>query len=246
MALLGLLLVRRYYLNIKLNRELVQKNELIESQKGDLSEALEDKNVLLREIHHRVKNNLQIISSLLNLQSKKISDQSVLHSINEGRNRVQAMSLIHQNLYQTEHLTSLDMQNYFEQLMSNLSKSLEIPDKSIDCQINARDVELDIDTAIPIGLIVNELVSNAYEHAFVDQEYGLITIGLFSDLGDTYTLEVSDNGVGIPEGFDFRKSQSLGLRLVYTLGVRQLKGDLTFDSEDKNRIRLRFQNRQNG
>ena len=227
----------------KNNLLLTVKNEEIQSQKSIIDKALKEKETLLKEIHHRVKNNLQIISSLLNLQSKKINDEDTLASIKEGKNRVEAMSLIHQNLYQTDNLTSLHMQDYFKQLIGNLSRSLKIPDKTITHEINAKDVHLDIDTAIPIGLIVNELVSNSYEHGFVGKESGHIAISLLpsTDLKD-FHLKVVDTGVGLPPNFDMKKSKSLGLKLVHTLGVRQLKGKLSFSNNMGNEIQLTFPN----
>ena len=225
----------------KLNDELKVKNAEIETQKSIIDQALKEKETLLKEIHHRVKNNLQIISSLLNLQSKKISDESTLASIKEGKNRVEAMSLIHQNLYQTDNLTTLHMQDYFKQLVNNLSRSLRIPNKTITHEVEANNVHLDIDTAIPIGLIVNELVSNSYEHGFEDKKSGHIGIALQeTDDHDSYTLSVTDTGKGIPTDLNLKKASSLGLKLVHTLGVRQLKGQLNFDSESGNKIVLTF------
>lgn len=223
------------------NKLLRDQKEQIESKNKIIDKALKEKETLLKEIHHRVKNNLQIISSLLNLQSRKIDDAATLASIKEGKNRVEAMSLIHQNLYQNENLTSLNMQVYFTQLLGNLSKSLKIPDKTITYEVEAEDVEMDIDTAIPLGLIVNELVSNSYEHAFVHKESGHIEIGLKSVEQHThFELRVRDTGAGFPSDFEVNKSKSLGMKLVYNLGTRQLKGDIQVLNENGSEVILTF------
>jgi len=226
LVLLSFLFYNRSRLKQKSNLKLLEKNAEIESQSRIIAESLEEKEVLLREIHHRVKNNLQIISSLLNLQSKKISDQALLDSINEGKNRVEAMSLIHQNLYQNEGLTSIAMQKYLEQLMDHLSTSFRSEDKKIEFEIKANKIVFDIDTAIPLGLIVNELVSNAYKHAFKNKEEGTIKVEISQEDNAKYLLRVKDDGVGISEDINLKKSKSLGLKLVHSLGARQLKGDI--------------------
>ncbi|MDF1697020.1 MAG: tetratricopeptide repeat protein [Saprospiraceae bacterium] len=224
----------------KANRLLQEKNLEIEKQSSIIKESLEVKETLLKEIHHRVKNNLQIISSLLNLQSKKITDDSVLSSINEGKNRIEAMSLIHQNLYQTDILTSIDMEKYLHQLMNHLSRSFENESQTIAYSIDADHVSFDIDTAIPIGLIVNELVSNAYKHAFEGRQNGKIDIKIEADENNEYLLSVSDDGIGISSDLDIKKSKSLGLKLVNSLGTKQLKGDLNIENKNGSQIVIKF------
>ena len=224
----------------KSNNLLSLKNEEIAEQNMVIQKSLEQKEILLKEIHHRVKNNLQIISSLLNLQSKKIKDDNVLASINEGRNRVEAMSLIHQNLYQNEEVASINMQNYLEQLMNYLSSSFKSDAKDINYEIHAHDLLFDIDTAIPVGLIVNELVSNAYKHAFNSRDNGVIYISLSSDENGKYLLKVEDDGIGITKDLNDRKSNSLGMKLVKSLGVKQLKGDLSIENRNGAYISLSF------
>jgi len=210
----------------KNNNILTAKNNEIESQRQVIQQSLEIKETLLKVIHHRVKNNLQIISSLLNLQSKNIKDKNVLSSINEGKNRVEAMSLIHQNLYQSDNLTSISMKNYLEQLMHYLSSSFRSSDKNIQYHIKTNDIEFDIDTAIPVGLMVNELVTNAYKHAFSNLEKGNIYINLSKSGDQEFKLLVRDDGVGIPQNLDIKKTNSLGLKLVKSLSTKQLKGSL--------------------
>lgn len=224
----------------KSNQALMLKNKEIEKQSSVIRESLEEKETLLREIHHRVKNNLQIISSLLNLQSKKIKDVNVLASINEGKNRVEAMSLIHQNLYQADRLSAINMKNYLNQLMGHLATSFNDPEKDIQYHIKAEDWLFDIDTAIPVGLILNELVSNAYKHAFNKKTSGNIYVSIDKMEDGRFILKVRDDGQGLPPDMDIKKTKSLGLKLVYSLGTKQLKGDIRFENKGGNMVELSF------
>ena len=205
----------------------------------ELKKSADEKTVLLKEIHHRVKNNLEIISSLLELQSATIEDENVLGAVAEGRNRVKSMSLIHQKLYQTDNLASIDMQHYIEDLSRFLYNTFNIKGKEINTVVNAPNISLDVDTAVPIGLILNELISNAYKYAFMEKDAGTINIRL-SKLGDDkLELVMSDDGKGLPEDFNVSRSASLGLRLVSIL-TRQLKGQLTTTSENRTQFQIIF------
>ncbi len=196
-----------------------------------LNRSNDQKASLLREIHHRVKNNLQVISSLLELQARQETDESVRDSIAEGRNRVKSMALIHQKLYQTEDLAEVDFQDYLDQLVQVLGQSFQQKDRKIHTQIVANDIKLDIDTAVPLGLIVNELVTNAYKYAFPGRKEGNIQIRIEKALSEEgYLLSVSDDGVGLPDGFSAQQARSLGLRLVNILS-KQLKGQLEVFSD---------------
>ncbi len=233
-ALLGLLAIlfyNRFRLKKKASEALSIKNSEIEKQKAVIEASLLEKETLLREIHHRVKNNLQIISSLLNIQSDNISDPSVLSSIREGQSRVQAMSLIHQNLYQSEHLSNVDIANYLQQLVVYLSEMFLKEGKEITVEVEADNINFDIDTAIPLGLIVNELVSNAYKYAFEQQSSGKIKIGIKALNDEDYELHVDDDGTGLPPDFNPTKSKSLGLKLVNILS-RQLRGKFSTKPHD--------------
>ena len=241
-ALLGLmtyLFYTRYRLKKKTSEELAKKNIEIEQQKALIQTSLGEKETLLREIHHRVKNNLQIISSLLDIQSANIQDENVLSSIQEGQSRVQAMSLIHQNLYQSEHLSNVDIENYLKELVAYLSNMFVGEDKSIEVHVDAANINFDIDTAIPLGLIVNELVSNAYKYAFEKHGKGQISIHIKSLNDSDYELEVKDDGKGFPEGFDEKKTKSLGLKLVRILS-RQLRGSFSAKSDNGAKFTVKF------
>jgi PAS domain S-box-containing protein len=190
-----------------------------------IKSSLREKEVLLKEIHHRVKNNLQIISSLLNLQSTHIRDPRALEVFKEGQGRVRSMALIHEKLYQSEDLARVDFYEYISNLAAYLFRSYEVNSGAVKLNVESEDVLLGVDTAIPCGLIINELVSNSLKHAFPRGTGGSINIRLRPAGPELLTLAVSDDGVGLPPGFDVRNTPSLGLQLVNTL-ARQLGGEV--------------------
>lgn len=191
-----------------------------------LRASLREKEVLLKEIHHRVKNNLQIISSLLNLQSAHIRDPRALEVFKEGQGRVRSMALIHEKLYQSADLARVDFSEYISNLAAYLFRSYEVNAGAVKLSVEAEDVLLGVDTAIPCGLIINELVSNSLKHAFPGGTGGSINITLRPAGAERLTLIVADDGVGLPGGFDARDTPSLGLQLVNTL-ARQLGGKVS-------------------
>ncbi|MCY7324126.1 MAG: PAS domain S-box protein [Phormidesmis sp. CAN_BIN36] len=191
--------------------------------------SLEEKEVLLKEIHHRVKNNLQVISSLLKLQAGYIKDDRILEVFKESQNRIRAMALIHEKLYQSDDLAKTDFSEYIRSLVTDLFRSYSISSRLIKLNIQVENVRLSIDTAIPCGLIINELISNSLKYAFSLGQAGEISIRLSSETEDRYTLVVQDNGLGLPTDLNFRNTRSLGLQLVCSL-TKQLHG--TIDLED--------------
>jgi len=196
-----------------------------------LRSSLREKEALLREVHHRVKNNFQIISSLINLQLDEIQDPSPLRDL---QSRVQSMALVHELLYESEDITSIDMGRYIERLTSSIMGSYHAA--GIELNVSVKDVTLPIETAVPLGLIINELITNSVKYAF--SEGGEITVELESE-GDDFTLTISDNGVGLPPDFVLEESDSLGLKLVGGL-VDQLDGDLEVNMEDGTEFRVKF------
>lgn len=208
-------------------------------QKQQIESSLSEKEALLREIHHRVKNNLQIISSLLNMQRHHIEDPRMVNAIIEGQSRVKAMALIHQKLYQTDHLSEIDFQEYVEQLTEHLATAFSDPAKKIKSAINCSDLKLDIDTAIPLGLILNELITNAYKYAFNGMSEGKLNIGLMLDEAHYYHFHISDSGPGLPPEFSPSKINSLGLKLVHML-IEQLEGSLTISNGPGANFYIRF------
>ncbi|MGD2249363.1 MAG: PAS domain S-box protein [Candidatus Methanofastidiosia archaeon] len=192
-----------------------------------ISTSLKEKEVLLREIHHRVKNNIQIISSLLNLQSRYIEDKKYAEMLKESQDRIRSMALIHEKLYQSKNLGDIDFGGYIDTLVKALFRSYGVNQEQVVPTVSVEGVSLEIDYAIPCGLIINELVSNVLRHAFPDGR-GEIMITLRS-IGDSIELKISDNGVGIPEDIDFRNTKSLGLHLVTILVEDQLGGEIHLD-----------------
>jgi PAS domain S-box-containing protein len=187
---------------------------------------LKEKEVLLKEIHHRVKNNLQIISSLLNLQSTYIKDQQALGMFKESQNRVRSMALIHEKLYQSKDIARVDFAEYIRNLAGNLIRSYGSSPAMVKLVIDADQISLGVDTAIPCGLIINELVTNSLKYAFPDGRHGEIRVSLKRENGDgLYRLVIADNGVGLPASIELRKTTTLGLQLVTTL-VDQLNGSI--------------------
>ena len=203
--------------------------------------SLVEKETLLQEIHHRVKNNLQVISSLLRLQSRQIRDQQALELFKESQNRVQAMALIHEKLYQSSNLAFIDFQEYITSLVGNLCRSYDIYRHAITFKVNVNQVSLAIDTAIPCGLIINELVTNSLKYAFPDNRDGEISISLESMHSGQFVLTISDNGVGLPENLDFRNTSSLGLQLVCRL-CKQLEGRIELNQNQGTEFKITFTN----
>jgi len=227
--LLAIVVFRSLIQKRKANSKLITQNTIISEQK-------EEKEVLLKEIHHRVKNNLQIISSLLNLQTKNIKDKSTLSAMADGQNRVMAMALIHQKLYQNSDISNIVFKDYTSQLLNQIA-GLYPELKDVKREIVSDDIELDIDTAIPVGLILSELITNAYKYAFVNGK-GSIVITL-KQTENNYILEVQDNGPGLPKDFDLSTASSIGLRLVRRLS-RQLYGTSTYKYKNGSRFIITF------
>jgi len=214
--------------------------DITERRKAEkaIEASLREKEVLLQEIHHRVKNNMAIISSLLCLQSANISDGSVRSIFADSTNRIQAMALVHEKLYQSRDLSHIKIQEYVRSLAQHIFYSYNIGDMAVDLFLEIEEVLLGIDEIIPFGLILNELISNTLKHAFGNTSSPAIRIGLrYAE--ERAVLTVSDNGCGFPEGFDFHNSHTLGFQLVSTLS-RQLRGEIALAGEGGAHITLTF------
>ncbi|MDO9527661.1 MAG: histidine kinase dimerization/phosphoacceptor domain -containing protein, partial [Syntrophales bacterium] len=202
--------------------------------------SLREKEVMLKEIHHRVKNNMQVISSLLNLQAGHIKDEQALELFKECQSRVRTMALVHERLYQAEDLASIDFADYIRSLTGNLRRMYMIDPDIIKLNIYAEDVFMDINTSIPCGLIINELVSNTFKHAFPEGREGEVSITLTEDKVDKrYTLIVSDDGVSFPGDLDFRETETLGMQLVNIL-TEQLHGTIEIDRSGGTSFKIIF------
>jgi two-component sensor histidine kinase len=205
------------------------------------STKLEEKNkeneLLIKEIHHRVKNNFQTISSLIELQGKNIEDEKTLIRLNEGQSRIKSMSLIHQKLYQNDSISAIDFEEYSIQLTTQILNLYGLPKVKLTTQLNG--LILDVDSAIPLGLILNELVTNSCKYAFSENKIGTISMAIFTAKDGEYIFEYRDNGPGIPSEFDFKKTESLGLRLIQRL-VKQLRGTFNYRYENLSIFEIKF------
>jgi len=208
-----------------------------------LTASLKEKEVLLKEIHHRVKNNMQVISSMLSLQSQHIKDKESLAMFQESQNRIRAMALIHEKLYTSEDLSHIDIASYIHSLTHQLITTYSTAASRVSMDIAVTDIFLTITTAIPCGLIINELVSNALKHAFPQERKGTVTVSLTPVKKDSLILTVSDTGIGFPEGIDFRNTSTLGMQLVTSL-VEQLEGTITLDRSEGTRFRIEFRTQE--
>ncbi len=213
----------------------ITEKKLAEEQ---MKESLQEKEVLLKEVHHRVKNNLQVISSIMNLQSSYIKDKYALEMLRELQNRIKSMSFIHESLYQTTAFASVKFSEYIVTLTKNLIHSYRIYSGLIELHHDVKEVFLNLDTSIPCGLIVNELVSNALKYAFPDGKKGAVWVRL-NEINNTVTLTVSDNGIGLPEKLDFRNTESLGLQLVTSL-VEQINGEILCENKIGTKFTVTF------
>ncbi|HMG55720.1 MAG TPA: CHASE domain-containing protein, partial [Kofleriaceae bacterium] len=205
----------------QLNAELEQR---VQTRTSELTALLREREVLLQEIHHRVKNNLQVISSLMNMQVRKLAATGDRSALEECQTRVEAIALIHEQLYQSRDYAHVPFSEYTRSLVNNVFRTMGVSDGSVKLDLAIDDVAVPVDKAIPCGLLLNELITNALKHAFVDGRSGELRVEL-SRTDDRIRLMVSDNGVGLPAGLDVRGTRSLGLRLVNTL-VRQLRATL--------------------
>lgn len=241
MVLLAIILVFFYFAyRERLVREyaLAEQTNQIKEQRALIENSLKEKDILLREVHHRVKNNLQIISSLFFLQSKKINDPVALDVIREGQSRVQVMSLIHQKLYQSNQLDLIDFQSYFSDLAKQILKTYDANKRRIGLEIEAVNISIPVDKAVPLGLIINELITNSMKHAFVGREKGFIKIKLYQTETTAHLL-YSDDGKGVTDVEGLASGDSLGLRLIRLL-TNQLDGKMELFSDQGFQVDIAF------
>ncbi|MBS1645806.1 MAG: PAS domain S-box protein [Bacteroidetes bacterium] len=217
------------------SRDITQK---IMAEK-ELKEALKEKEVLLKEVHHRVKNNLQVISSILNLQTSYLKDKSTVNLLKECQNRIKTMSFIHESLYQTKDFSQINFSEYITLLVKNLFYSYDANQQKIKANFDIDSIFLNLDTSIPCGLIINELVSNAFKYAFADGKEGFIFVQLKKMKNGKISMIVADNGKGIPDTVDFKNTESLGLQLVNIL-TQQINGEVTLNKTNGTKFEITF------
>jgi PAS domain S-box-containing protein len=212
----------------------------LKNNEKDLKASLAEKSVLLMEVHHRVKNNLQIITGLIRLQSRHITNELALEALRQCENRVMTMALVHESLYQSGNLANINARQHLIHLVTNLLMSEEQDGRQVRLESDIDDVQLDLDTAIPCSLIVNELVTNSMKYAFREGEGGTIRIWLHEEPGNMFLLTVSDDGVGIPEAVNPASVSTLGLKLVSRLVRDQLKGTVDIRRDHGTTFLIRF------
>ncbi len=212
--------------------------QALRASEEQLRNSLNEKEVLMREIHHRTKNNMQVISSLLRLQERKVHDGKAAKALQESRDRIRAMSLIHETLYRSDDLSHIEVKDYLARLGKGMVRALGTAKARI--AFEAEDIYLHIDDAVPLGLVINELVSNAMEHAFAKNSMGVIDVYIHQIGDDKIELTIQDNGVGLPEGAENAEDRTLGLELVHTLVQDQLGGTLHIARENGTKFTIRF------
>jgi len=204
-----------------------------------IQHSLKEKEILLREVHHRVKNNLQTISSLLDLQAESIKDSAALEAFRSSQSRIRSMALIHERLYKSENLSRIKAQEYIKNLIDYLEATYDSQAGNIKLKTNVQNILLNLDTAIPCGLIINELVSNSMKYAFPGEQAGTIEVSLLVSSTDSISLSVKDDGIGIPADITVENSPSLGLQLVYLL-AKQINGTLITERKNGTKVELIF------
>ncbi|MGR3175671.1 MAG: PAS domain-containing sensor histidine kinase [Candidatus Scalindua sp.] len=223
--------------NVELMEEITKREQAEEQIKASLKE----KEVLLNEVHHRVKNNLQIISSLLDMSSMQTQNQETIELFAESRNRVDSMALIHSQLYKSERFDEINMERHIQELSGNLL-NLYSKEKTITLDIKSANVYLPVTQAVPCALVLNELISNSLKHAYSDGQQGTISISMQQSNGGTTLLKVKDNGVGIPEEIDIERTKSLGLRLTRNIVNKQLNGKMKIIRNRGTEVIIEFKN----
>jgi len=221
-----------YLLGNIFGKNLLKTHHALYKSKKELMSQMEEKETLLKEVHHRVKNNLQTVSSLLSLQSRNVEEARMKTLLKSTQNRVISMAMVHEMLYMRKDIAHIEYKSYVQELSEYLIRSIKGLDSKVHLKIDIPDIKLGIDTAIPLGLLINEAVTNALKYGFADEEEGEIYIALKKELDKQYVLNIGDNGVGFPETINYKNTKSLGLKLIHNL-TRQLKGTIQRDVSKK-------------
>lgn len=219
--------------------ELERKEKKRQEAEEYLKKSLAEKDVLLREVHHRVKNNMQIISSILSMQSRNIEEPRLKEVLQESQNRIRSMALIHENLYNHKSLANIMFSTYVKSLCGNIARTYANQQANVQFDYQIDDAYLPMDTAIPCGLIINELISNSFKYAFVNRPNGVISIHFTTVQDDDYKLVVADNGVGIPADMNILKTKSLGMKIMHKL-VQQIDGEIENDFSNGTKFTITF------
>ncbi|NMO08268.1 sensor histidine kinase [Methanobacterium subterraneum] len=222
----------------RLNNELTNAQRELTKKNIQLTKLNQQKEMLIKEVHHRVKNNLMIISSLLNLQSNYLKDEESKEIFKESQNRAKSMALIHERLYRSADLKNIDFKEYITTLANDLYRTYVKDPSRVALELNIQDVNIDINAAIPLGLILNELITNSMKHAFPNGKDGAVSIS-FGKNDDEFILKVSDDGIGFPSDLDYTKTNSLGMQLVNSL-TNQINGKIELDKDHGTKFTITF------
>lgn len=230
-ALLSILL-SVYLMGGVLAKNLLKAHIDLYRSKMETERQIKEKETLLREVHHRVKNNLQTVSSLLSLQSRNVEDVRMKNLLKSSQNRVISMAMVHEMLYMREDLSRIEYKTYVQELSEYLVRSVKGAENKVKLNIDIPDIKLGIDTAIPLGLLINEALTNALKYGIQEDNEGEINIALKKEADEDYILNIGDNGIGFSNQVDHKTTRSLGLKLIHNL-ARQLKGSITRDESKK-------------
>jgi len=216
-------------------RDITERKQIEEK----LRRSLKEKEVLIRELHHRVKNNMQVMLSLLRLQARKIKDKKMAEILRVWQNRLRSIALVHEKLYESENLARIEFGSYIRKLAVSLSHAFEVEESNIRIEMDIESIFLDINTAIPLGLIINELVSNSIKHAFPDDRKGKIRLDFHKNDKNSYSLIVKDNGVGLTKNIKFQDPQTLGFQLINDL-IDQITGSVEVSRRGGTTFKIMF------
>ena len=221
-----------YLLGNIFGKNLLKTHNALYKSKRVLIQQMEEKETLIKEVHHRVKNNLQTVSSLLSLQSRNVKDDQMKNILKSTQNRVISMAMVHEMLYMRKDIAHIEYKSYVQELGEYLIKSIKGIESKVDLKIDIPNIKLGIDTAIPLGLLINEALTNSLKYGMTNDEGGEIHIALKKELNKEYILSIGDNGTGFPETINYKNTKSLGLKLIHNL-TRQLKGTIKRDNSKK-------------
>jgi two-component sensor histidine kinase len=221
-----------YLLGGVLGKNLLKAHHNLYKSRNEIEKRINEKETLLREVHHRVKNNLQTVSSLLSLQSRNIEDKKMKSIIKSSQNRVISMAMVHEMLYMRDDLSKIEYKSYVQELSEFLIRSIKGAENKVKLNIDIPDIKLGIDTAIPLGLLINEAITNALKYGITDENEGEISIAIRQEKNHDYVLYIGDDGVGFPDSIDHKTTKSLGLKLIHNL-ARQLRGTISKDAAKK-------------
>lgn len=213
-------------------KDLLKSHNALYNSKKELTRQMHEKEMLLKEVHHRVKNNLQTVSSLLSLQTRNVEETQMRNLLKSTQNRVISMAMVHEMLYMRKDISQIEYKSYVQELSEYLIRSIKGLDSKVQLKIDIPEIKLGIDTAIPLGLLINEAVTNALKYGFADDQEGEIYIALKKEIDKHYVLNIGDNGVGFPDTINYKNAKSLGLKLIHNL-TRQLKGTIQKDTSKK-------------